>query len=69
MVFYRLVAGLVCVAIAATFVALAMAAWIVVIAVGLLHPRLTPRRSCDWLREFMRQSWLVVRALDPTRAE
>jgi len=61
----QLVRFVVCLAIAATFVSLAAVAWLVVIAVGLLHPHLSPRRSCDWFREFLRQSGAQVKALDP----
>jgi hypothetical protein len=66
MALYRLVASLVVLAYAAAFVALCMAAWLIVIAVGRVHPRLTPRRACDWFREFLRESVAHVRALDPS---
>jgi hypothetical protein len=49
--------------IATVLVALAMAAWIVVFLVGLLHPKLTPRRSCDWFREFLRLSGRLLDGL------
>lgn len=62
---YRLIASLMVLACAMAFVAVCMAAWLLVIAVGLLHPKLSPRRACDWTRDFIRESVAHVRALDP----
>jgi hypothetical protein len=61
---YRLLVAAVVLACMAAAVALMMAAWLAVIAVGLLNPRLTPRRACDWTRELIRASVAHVRALD-----
>lgn len=55
-VYVRVVHFAVCLAIATALVSLAMAAWIVVFLIGVIHPRLTPRQSCDWFRELLRQS-------------
>jgi hypothetical protein len=60
---YRLAAGVVVLAIAIAFVALCMAAWIAVFIVGLIHPRLSPRRTCTWTLEFIAEAVEHVDAL------
>jgi hypothetical protein len=60
---YRLVAALVVVAFMAAATVIMAAAWIVVILGGVVHPRLTPRRACDWSVAFIREAVAVVRGL------
>jgi hypothetical protein len=44
-------------------VAILFASWIIVALVGLVHPRLTPRRACDWYRDFLHTATALVREL------
>jgi hypothetical protein len=59
-----LVVGIVAMTIAMAFVSLCMAAWIVVILIGLVHPRLTVRQACDWFLELIRAGTAQVKSLD-----
>jgi predicted membrane-bound spermidine synthase len=55
-----LFAFLIRVAVAAGIVIVIAATWALVILVGLLHPRLTPRKACDWYSEFLREASVLV---------
>jgi hypothetical protein len=62
---YRVIAFIVVCGLMAAAVVIMAAAWLGVILIGLIHPRLSPRRACDGLIAFLHESVQLVRSLDP----
>jgi hypothetical protein len=54
-------------AITVAFLTITVAAWVVVIIAGLLHPRSTPRRACDSFNAFLHESGRLIHGLDSRR--
>jgi hypothetical protein len=64
---YRLAAGVIVIGMMAAGVAIAMAAWLLVIAFGLLMPGWSPRRACTGFLAFIHESVALIRSLDSRR--
>lgn len=66
MALYRLIAFAVVAAIATAGIALAMVAWLVVIAYGAISPRSTVRSACDSFLANIHDAVAQVKALRPS---